>query len=280
MAVAAVCAASTIPSLSRYLTDRLGLRPKHADTLVLGGFLAAAFAWLERLERRSPDVEAWSQPDRTPVEEAVHLLVLAPLEGMVVERAAEAIGARVRRSVRGLPRWPSGAPRPVRLILAVAITELGHYVHHRASHEFPLLWRFHRTHHAVRRLSWRNATIFHPVDLLGLMACQELPVRLLGIDRDTTLSLRILKGIHGQLQHSNLCGTDNEGADGWIGRWLSTTNQHRWHHARLDRLDPLAMPTWPGHAVNYGAISSVWDRVFGTYVTLTFPSDLPIGLES
>ena len=265
-------ASATLPSLAPLLGRRLRLPPKLVDTLLLGSALAAAYAGLEVLERRRPEVAAWSEPDRTTAEEGLHLLVLAPLQGMAMEQLATAIAQGARRRHPRLPNWPTELPRAARLALAVMITELGHYAHHRAAHAVPLLWRFHRTHHEVRRLSWRNATRFHPGDLMPLMLCQELPIRLLGIDRDTTLSLRLLKGVHGQLQHSNLRGTDAAGNDGWLGAWFSTTNQHRWHHARR-----LTEPDAPGQSLNFGAISSIWDRVFGTFSNEVYPTGHAVG---
>lgn len=248
---ALVAAAIALPAIRRTVFRRTGTPEGSTaahlvDTALLGTWLATYFAALDAMERRHPLRRDWSaNPDQLPAE-AAYLLVLSPIEGLVVDRiASRLVPGPGRRAVRGLPL-------PVRVALGVIVTEFGHYVHHRAAHAYAPLWRFHRVHHGEPRLTWRNATTFHPCDMVPLMLCQELPLKLLGLDAEATLGLRALKGGHGQLQHSNI---DAE-RRGW-GAVFSTNVQHRHHHARRTDPDP--------RRPNYGAVLSLWDRVFATF---------------
>ncbi len=104
-------------------------------------------------------------------------------------------------------------------------------------------------HHSERRLYWMNGTRFHPLDEVPLVALQGASLFALGVDDEAMVVHNVFKVIHGLLQHANVAGRC-----GPLNHLFSTAEQHRFHHAvgRGDR------------AVNYGAVLSVWDRVFGT----------------
>ena len=42
--------------------------------------------------------------------------------------------------------------------------DLGYWIGHRAMHEIPLLWEFHKTHHAAEVLTPVTSARSHPVD--------------------------------------------------------------------------------------------------------------------
>ena len=46
----------------------------------------------------------------------------------------------------GLNIWPTELHIVIQLVLALVISEFGLYWFHRACHEIPLLWRFHKIH--------------------------------------------------------------------------------------------------------------------------------------
>jgi len=129
------------------------------------------------------------------------------------------------------------------------IAELGHYAFHRWSHERALIWRVHAAHHSARRLYWRNATRFHPIDLFCLIFCQSLPLVLLGIPPRAFLAYGLFASVYGQLQHCNI--DLRTGPLGWL---FATPELHRWHHSP----DPAEGNN------NYGAILILWDALLGT----------------
>lgn len=247
VAGAAIAGALAAPSLARRLARHTS--PLVAETVVLGGAMAAAQVTLIALERRSPYSAAWARSDGREAADLASLAVLLPLESVVSHAVAGAIADRVgRRLPRARCVLADGLPLVVRLAAALLISDLAHYAHHRASHRFGPLWRLHAEHHRARRMTWLNATRFHPIDMVPLQISQDLPLLVLGMGADTRLAHRLAKGVHGQLQHANVSGRAPR-----LGRILSTTEQHRLHHAAG------AVPS------NFGGVLSVWDRVFGTH---------------
>ena len=53
---------------------------------------------------------------------------------------------------------------PLATILQVVLFDLGYWIAHRVMHEVPLLWEFHKTHHAAEVLTPATAARAHPVE--------------------------------------------------------------------------------------------------------------------
>ena len=106
------------------------------------------------------------------------------------------------------------------------------------------------THHRAPRLYWLNATRFHPLDLFGLIACQNLPLILLGAPPRVFAMYVLFSVVYGQLQHGNI--ELRTRALDWL---FSTPGLHRFHHSTDTR---------EGNA-NYGAILIGWDLVFRSF---------------
>lgn len=72
-----------------------------------------------------------------------------------------------------------------------------------------------------------------------------------------------VRGVYGQLQHANVA-IDS----GVLDRVFSTPALHRWHHSEYyDEGD-----------TNYGATTSIWDQVFGTWFRPNRVFDSPVGV--
>ena len=121
----------------------------------------------------------------------------------------------------------------------------GHRIHH---HGF--LWRFHAIHHSPVKLDWLAASRLHPFN----RAIQDIiilfPMALLGFNFEILASAFVGSGIIALASHANVRWTF-----GPIGWFFSTPKFHRWHHTS----EELGLDT------NFGAISTIWDRIFGTY---------------
>lgn len=257
--VALTATSLVAPKLAAALRRR-GVPEPVAETGTIALVTIGAWLGITGLERRHPFRADWSGLRDDTVTDAKILVLLGPTAFTFTKVATTVASQRVRdRLTRALGRspWPDGAPLVVRAGLAVVLTELVHYWHHRWSHEIHLLWRFHAVHHSPDRLTWFNATRFHPVDFGSFVALQDFVLLALGIDTDAFIASSVMKGVHGQLQHANIAG-----GGGRLNHVFSTLDQHRWHHARpIDR-----------RSVNYGAVLSVFDRIFGTQ-HLPDPSD-------
>lgn len=232
---------------------RLGLEPAANPVLLSLAAVLLFYPTIAALERIFPHRAEWTRAQGDVRADVLHLLVTGPgttalfeatLRGVAVA-AAGWLAAR-----HGLALWPSAWPAVAQLFLAVLVAELGHYAFHRLSHEHPLVWRLHATHHSAPRLYWLNATRFHPLDLFALIACQSVPLVLLGAPPRTFLMYSLFATVYGQLQHANV--ELRTGALDWL---FSTPGLHRFHHSTDVR---------EGNA-NYGAILIAWDLAFRTF---------------
>lgn len=53
---------------------------------------------------------------------------------------------------------------PLATVMQVVLFDLGYWIAHRLMHEIPLLWEFHKTHHAAEVLTPATAARAHPVE--------------------------------------------------------------------------------------------------------------------
>ena len=233
---------------------RLGLPATATPAVLTLGGIALFYSLIACLERVRPYRRDWWRSHDDLGTDTLHLLVTGPASAAFFDaavRGAAASGGALLASRLGSPLWPAHAPMIVQLFLAVLVAEFGHYAFHRLSHEHPLLWRLHATHHSAQRLYWLNATRFHPLDLVALITCQSTPLLLLGIDPQAYVSYTLFASVYGQLQHCNVVAPTGRVLD-WV---FSTPGIHRWHHSTDLR---------EGNH-NYGAILSLWDHVFDSY---------------
>ncbi len=150
----------------------------------------------------------------------------------------------------GLGVWPGHWPLWLQLPLALLVAEFGNYWFHRATHEVPFLWRFHRLHHSPSRLYWLNATRFHYLDVTLLSTTGLVPLLVLGVGPEVVVLHTVFSMFHGYWQHAN-----THQRLGLLNYLMSGPELHRWHH-NLDRRDANS---------NYGSNLIVWDLVFGTF---------------
>jgi sterol desaturase/sphingolipid hydroxylase (fatty acid hydroxylase superfamily) len=158
------------------------------------------------------------------------------------------VPAPLRLGVAASPTW-------VQIVAGFAITTVGGYAGHRAAHEVPLLWRFHRVHHSIRDLDWLAANHLHPLDETFGRSAAVLPLYALGFGRVSLGAFVILITVQAIFIHANV--RMNFGPVRWL---IATPQFHHWHHAR----DPRAYNT------NYAGEFPILDAVFGT---LYLPAD-------
>jgi sterol desaturase/sphingolipid hydroxylase (fatty acid hydroxylase superfamily) len=158
------------------------------------------------------------------------------------------VPAPLRLGIAASPTW-------VQIVAGFAITTVGGYAGHRAAHEVPLLWRFHRVHHSIRDLDWLAANHLHPLDETFSRSAAVLPLYALGFGRVSLGAFVILITVQAIFIHANV--RINFGPVRWL---IATPQFHHWHHAR----EPRAYNT------NYAGEFPVLDALFGT---LYLPAD-------
>jgi sterol desaturase/sphingolipid hydroxylase (fatty acid hydroxylase superfamily) len=90
------------------------------------------------------------------------------LGSMIVSSAAVAGGTVALLTAAFGTSTPIAAPLylmlPLATIVQVVLFDFGYWVAHRLMHEIPLLWDFHKTHHAAEVLTPATAARAHPVE--------------------------------------------------------------------------------------------------------------------
>jgi len=132
---------------------------------------------------------------------------------------------------------------------AFLLASMGGYGAHRAAHEVPLLWRFHKVHHSITEMDWLASGHLHPVDEIWLRSCTVIPLFALGFSRASFGGFIALTTFQAIFIHSNV--RLRFGPLRWV---IATPEFHHWHHGG----DPEAYNT------NYAGEFPWIDALFGT----------------
>jgi sterol desaturase/sphingolipid hydroxylase (fatty acid hydroxylase superfamily) len=133
------------------------------------------------------------------------------------------------------------------------------YATHRFEHAVPLFWRFHALHHSDPDVDVSTAVRHHPLEYVSASAAYWFGATMLGIPNYVVCGYGIGMFVAAAIQHGNI--RLPEGVERWLRPVVMTTDLHLVHHlAAHDR-----------KSANYGAVLSVWDRLFGTFVQLGRP---------
>ena len=141
-----------------------------------------------------------------------------------------------------------------RAFLSLLLLDLLMYVWHRASHHIDVLWMFHKVHHNDPCLNVSTAFRIHIVELFIITALKAAYIFTLGLDRATMLINEAIITFFIMLHHTNISFKGEH----LLGRMLIVPYLHRAHHS-IKRSE---------HDQNYGAVFSLWDRLFGTLAEL------------
>lgn len=198
------------------------------------------------LERRSP-LRYWSQAvlrqsykTNASLFVANNLLLsLMALPGLLA--LAE---QHTKPILAGYLAWPG------QVILAFLLFDLSLYLWHRASHRSPWLWQFHRIHHSDATMNVTTAFRLHVMDHVTMVSVKAAYILLLGFSKETVLLNEFINTLFLIFHHSNISFKGEQ----WLGQIIINPKLHRLHHS-TERHE---------HDRNYGAVFSVWDRLFKT----------------
>jgi sterol desaturase/sphingolipid hydroxylase (fatty acid hydroxylase superfamily) len=209
----------------------------------------------------------------SPAERARHALrnlavgwINALMTGLLFAWAWRAVAGFVEDRGFGLLHW-ADPPPAIRWVAAILLFDLWTYLWHRAGHSMPGLWRFHRMHHSDPSMDVTSANRFHLVEIL-ISSLLRLPlIAILGLRFPEVVVYETLLQAVVQLQHANVR------LPWWIERpmrlVLVTPDMHKVHHSREQ----------PETDSNFASLSSVWDRLFGTYRLRPDPENIRLGLD-
>jgi sterol desaturase/sphingolipid hydroxylase (fatty acid hydroxylase superfamily) len=196
-------------------------------------------------------LEAWfPRTDARPRLRAIALCVaLLLLDTASMRLAGHPLLAEIARATGDGAIGASLAPW-LRIALAFVVGDLLGYALHRALHEVPWLWRFHRVHHAAVDLHFWEGWRLHPVDFVAHGLAVGIPGVVLGAPFAELVWLVLLRKAYTAYLHANL-----PWRHGALASLLASPSWHAVHHDADRRGD---------HA-NFAAMFPWIDRLFGTH---------------
>ena len=137
--------------------------------------------------------------------------------------------------------------------LCVVVLDLAIYLQHVMFHAVPLLWRFHRMHHADLDFDVTTGARFHPVEIILSVTIKFAAIVALGPPAIAVLAFEVIPNATAMFNHSNV--RIALGFDRVLRCFVVTPDMHRVHHSVED--DETNS--------NFGFNLPWWDRLFGTY---------------
>ena len=233
--------------------------PRHGKILIIiiafvGFFLA------ERLYRAAPLLvtpkENLSRLGRNVFLYGMNSLLWPVLVAPVTLLAAS---AAVWTRPEGIGWWAL----PVDLI----VLDVYIYAWHRANHEVPFLWHFHRVHHRDRFLDTTSAVRFHFGEVALSSCVRGLLLWALAMPFEHLIIFETLVLLGALFHHSNV--RLPQVVDRLLAHVVVTPGWH-WLHHHAVRRDTDS---------NYGTILTLWDRLFGSANRGTRRLNMEIGME-
>jgi sterol desaturase/sphingolipid hydroxylase (fatty acid hydroxylase superfamily) len=154
-----------------------------------------------------------------------------------------------------LPSWPI-ADQWLSFVVAFLLLDLLQYAIHRCQHAVPCLWRFHALHHSDPDVDVTTSVRHHPIEYLLASGFYWLVVLALDVPVVVVLSHGLAVFAAAAFTHGNARLPE------WLERLLQpvviTLDLHLIHHSI----------SYDEANANFGAVLSVWDRLFGTLTRL------------
>jgi sterol desaturase/sphingolipid hydroxylase (fatty acid hydroxylase superfamily) len=154
-----------------------------------------------------------------------------------------------------LPSWPI-ADQWLSFVGAFLLLDFLNYATHRCQHAVPFLWRLHALHHSDPDVDVTTAVRHHPIEYLFATGFYWLAVLALDIPVVVAMTHGCAVFAAAAVTHGNIKLPE------WLERLLQpvviTLDLHLVHHSI----------SYDEANANFGAVLSVWDRLFGTYVRL------------
>ena len=158
----------------------------------------------------------------------------------------------------GILQWIPEIPVWLYTIIGLLLLDLiGAYLAHFVQHKVKFLWRFHLIHHTDTWIDTTTANRHHPGESIIRFIFTTLGVLIVGSPMWMVFLYQSLSVIASQFNHANISLPNK--LDVFLSYFIVSPNMHKVHHHYV----------LPYTDSNYGNIFSVWDRLFGTFSTLS-----------
>lgn len=223
----------------------------HRTALLVGGI---AFFWI--VESAVPlfkiPYNKWKHAGTNIFFTLTTILVNFTMAFFLVKSADWAEGSRF-----GLLYWLPEMPILLYTIVGMLLMDLiGAYFVHWTEHKVKWMWRFHLIHHTDTNVDTTSANRHHPGESVFRFIFTTLGVVLTGAPMWMVMLYQSFSVVLSQFNHANIALPKQ--LDNLLSWVFVTPDMHHVHHHYV----------LPYTDSNYGNIFSMWDRIFGTFMTL------------
>jgi sterol desaturase/sphingolipid hydroxylase (fatty acid hydroxylase superfamily) len=225
--------------------------PLHRSLILVGGI---TFFWL--LEGSLPlfnfKYKKWQHAIPNLFFTLTTIIVNFGLAFLLVETADW-----VKATEFGIINWIPNLPLWAYVFLGLFLLDfVGAYLAHYVEHKVKPLWMVHLVHHTDHKVDTTTANRHHPLESVIRFVFTLLGVLIVGTPIAIVMLYQSLSLVATQFSHANIKLPKK--VDKVISYILVSPDMHKVHHHYV----------LPYTDSNYGNIFSVWDRLFGTYMTL------------
>jgi sterol desaturase/sphingolipid hydroxylase (fatty acid hydroxylase superfamily) len=163
----------------------------------------------------------------------------------------------VEASGFGLLNWLPAMPLWLYTIAGLLLLDLvGAWFVHWTEHKVKWMWRFHLIHHTDTTVDTTSANRHHPGESVFRFIFTSAGAILVGTPMWLIFMYQAFSVLLSQFNHANI--VIPKWLDNVISWVIVSPDMHKVHHHYV----------LPYTDSNYGNIFSIWDRLFGTYMTL------------
>ncbi len=157
----------------------------------------------------------------------------------------------------GILNWLPEIPLWLYTILGIFLIDfIGAYLPHLIEHKVKPLWMVHLVHHSDHNVDTTTANRHHPLESVIRYVFTLMGIFIIGTPIALVMLYQSLSVVATQFNHANIKLPKK--LDNLLSYVIVSPDMHKvHHHYKLPYTDS-----------NYGNIFSVWDRLFGTYMTL------------
>ena len=142
--------------------------------------------------------------------------------------------------------------QPVQTLLCFVLFDMMLYFWHKANHDYECLWLFHKIHHCDKSMNVSTSFRVHFIEVLLTTLIKALFIIVTGVETAIVAFCEIISTVFIMFHHLNIRVKNEK----WL-KWLFIVpSLHQIHHSELRK----------DHDSNYGAVFSLWDRMFRTLI--------------
>lgn len=157
----------------------------------------------------------------------------------------------------GLLQWLPEMPLWLYMILGLLLLDLvGAYFVHWTEHRVTWMWKFHLVHHSDTNVDTTSANRHHPGESVFRFIFTTMGVVLIGTPMWLVFMYQSISVLLSQFNHANI--VIPKALDNALSWFIVSPDMHKVHHHYV----------LPYTDSNFGNIFSVWDRLFGTFMTM------------